>query len=38
MAGKSHHKRKSNRGGHPLHIEPSIGELFQVFPDIAERR
>jgi len=36
MAGKSHHKRKSNKGGLPLRIEPSTGDLFEIFPDLEE--
>jgi len=36
MAGSSHHKRKSNKGGHPLRIEPSTGDLFDILPDLKE--
>lgn len=36
MAGKSHHKRKSNKVGHPLRIEPSSAEIFQALSDLRE--
>jgi len=36
MAGSSHHKRKSNKAGRPLRIEPSSGELFEVLSDLRE--
>lgn len=35
MARKSR-KRKCNKGGHLLHVEPSIGDLFDIFPEAAE--
>ena len=35
MAGKSH-KRKCNKSGHLLRVEPSTGDLFEIFPEIAE--
>ena len=36
MAGKSHHKRKSNRAGHPLRIEPSSAEIFEALSELRE--
>jgi len=36
MAGKSHHKRKSNRAGHPLRIEPSSAVIFEALSDVRE--
>jgi hypothetical protein len=36
MAGKSHHKRKYNRGGHPLRVEPSCAEIFEALSDLRE--
>jgi len=36
MAGKSHHKRKSNRAGHPLRVEPSSAEIFEALSDLRE--
>ena len=36
MVGKGHHKIKSNKGGHLLRIEPSAGELFEVYSDLEE--
>ena len=36
MAGKSHHKRKSNKAGHPLRIEPSSAEIFEALSDLRE--
>ena len=36
MAGKSHHKRKSNRAGHPQRIEPSSVDLFEALSDLRE--
>jgi len=36
MVGKSHHKRKCNKSGHLLRVEPSTGDLFEIFPQVAE--
>jgi len=36
MTGQSHHKRKSNKSGHLLRMEPSTADLFEVFPQVAE--
>lgn len=36
MAGKSHHKRKCHKSGHLLRVEPSTGDLFEIFPHVAE--
>jgi len=36
MAGKSHHKRKCNKSGHLLRVEPSTADLFEIFPQVAE--
>lgn len=36
MAGSSHHRRKSNKVGLPLRIEPSSAELFEALSEIRE--
>ena len=36
MAGKSHHKRKSNKAGNPLRIEPSSPDIFEALSDLRE--
>lgn len=36
MVGKTYHKKKCNKGGHLLRAEPSTGELFEIFPEIAK--
>lgn len=36
MAGSSHHRRKSNKAGLPLRIEPSSAELFEALSDLRE--
>lgn len=35
MSGKSH-KRKCNKGGRLLRVEPSTGDLFDIFLEVAE--
>jgi len=36
MAGSSHHRRKSNKAGLPLRIEPSSAELFEALSELRE--
>jgi len=36
MTEMSHHKRKSNRAGHPLRIESSSAEIFEALSDLKE--
>lgn len=36
MTGMAHHKRKSNKAGHPLRVEPSSAILFEAMSDLRE--